>query len=104
MYLAGTKFVLRSDHNPLTHLREKKNPQGKLGRWLSELEEYDYAIEYIRRKDNLKADAPSRNEAASPNQPIPDFDHKIYALFVNHDNFRTQLKDEQATDPLIRDA
>ena len=104
MYLAGTKFVLRSDHNTLTHLHEKKNPSGNLRRWLSELEEYDYAFEYIRGKDNLKADALSHNEAASPNEPTSDFDQKIYALFVNHDNFRMQLKDEQATDPLIRDA
>ena len=101
MYLAGTKFILRSDHNPLTHLREKQNPQGKLGRWLSELEEYDYAVEYICGKENLKAGALSHNEAASPNQPTSDFDNKIYALFVNHENFHTRLKDEQSKDPLI---
>ena len=32
VYLAGNKFILRSDHNPLTHLREKQNQHGKVGR------------------------------------------------------------------------
>ena len=27
VYLAGQKFVLNSDHNPLVHLREKKDPE-----------------------------------------------------------------------------
>ena len=27
VYLAGTKFILRSDHNLLTHLREKQNSE-----------------------------------------------------------------------------
>ena len=52
----------------------------------------------------VKTDALSRNEDASPSQPTSDFDDKIYALFVNHDNFHTQLKDEQPKDLLIRDA
>ena len=44
VYLAVSHFTLHSDHNPLTHLHESKNPQRKIGRWLSELEEYDYTI------------------------------------------------------------
>ena len=39
VYLAGTEFSLRSDHNPLVHLREQKDPRGKFARWIAELEE-----------------------------------------------------------------
>ena len=89
VYLAGAKFILNSDHNPLTHLREQKNPRGKIGRWLSELEEYDYEIKYIRGKDNVKADALSRTTSASADQPNSNFEHKIYAMFTDNNNFQT---------------
>ena len=29
MYLLGNKFQVRSDHNPLVTIREKKDPRGK---------------------------------------------------------------------------
>ena len=45
VFLAGHKFVLKTDHNPLVHLRSKKDPRGKFARWLSELEEFEYDVE-----------------------------------------------------------
>ena len=104
VYLAGTTFVLNSDHNPLTHLREQKDPRGKFARWLAELEEFDYSVQYIPGKFNIKADALSRNKAASDIQPPTEFEENIYALFGNKEGFRVQLKEEQSKDPLISDA
>ena len=43
--------MLRSDHNPLVHLRQPKDPRGKFGQSIAELEEYNYTVEYIRGKD-----------------------------------------------------
>ena len=86
MYLAGTKCILRSDHNPLTYLRAKKNPRGKIGRWLSELEEFDYTIEYIQGSNNVKVDALSCNEAASLNQPPSELDDR-FSLYLPPMNF-----------------
>ena len=104
VYLAGTQFVLNSDHNPLTHLRSQKDPRGKFGRWISELEEFDYSIQYIPGKNNVKADALSRNTAACNIQPSSEFDGHIYATFVDNDHFIDQLKEEQSKDPCIRSA
>ena len=101
VYLAGTKFTLNSDHNPLTFLRTQKDPRGKIGRWIFELEEFDYTIRYIRGKDNVKADALSRNYAASQDQPEPEFEDKVYAAFVEDMQFNEQLRSAQSQDPVL---
>ena len=101
VYLAGTSFVLNSDHNQLTHLHSQQDPFGKFGRWISELEEFNYSIQYITGRNNGKADALSRNTAACNSQPSSAFESNIYAMFSNDDNFVDQLKEEQAKDPYI---
>lgn len=74
-----------------------------MGLWISELDEYDYSIEYIPGSENVKADALSRNSWALDDQPSSKLEHKICALFVNNDNFLAQLQEEQFKDLLIRD-
>ena len=104
VYLAGTTFTLNSDHNPLTHLREQKDPRVKFARWLAELEEFDHSVQYIPGKFNIKADALLRNIAASDIQPPTEFEENIYALFGNKGAFRVELKEEQSKGPLISEA
>ena len=99
VYLAGNRFFLNSDHNPLVYLRKQKDPRGKFGRWILELEEFDYTINYLPGTDNVKADTMSRIKAASLIQPSPNFDEKIYA--VNIQNFMSQIAEEQSVDPII---
>ena len=102
VYLAGTSFILNSDHNPLTHMRSQKGPRGKFGRWISELEEFDYSIQYITGRNNVKADALSCNTAACHSQPSSEFENHIYPMFVDNDHFLDQLKEEQTKVPYIR--
>lgn len=59
-YIYGTKFLIKSDHKPLTYLFALKNPSSKLTRMRLDLEEFDFDIEYIKGKDNCGADALSR--------------------------------------------
>ena len=82
MYLSGTKFVLNSDHNPLTHPHEQKDHRGKFACWIAELEEYNYSVHYITKKFNVKADALSCNQAASDTQPLTEFEDSINALLA----------------------
>ena len=104
VYLSGTKFVLNSDNNPLTHLHEQKDPWGKFAHWIAELEEFNYSVHYIPGKFNIKANALSRNQAANDVQPPTEFEDNIYALFGSKDSFLVQLKDEQSKDPSISNA
>lgn len=61
-YVYGRKFLMRSDHKPLTYILSMKNPSSKLTRMRLDLEEYDFVVEYIRGKENHAADALSRIE------------------------------------------
>ena len=113
IYLKGMTFVIKSDHNPLSRLRQRKDIKGKIGRWISELEEFDYRVMYIPGKDNVKAGALSRNRHASKEQPPSRFEEHIY--LINHDHvfsnvlsavlsdtgFSARLREEQEKDELV---
>ena len=102
VYLAGTEFVLNSDHNPLVHLRNQRDLRGKFARWLSELEEYQYTIQYIPGKLSVKADALSRTTGFESNMDHFDmiFEDKVYANHSSQD-FHRQLQAEQYGDPVV---
>lgn len=59
-YLYGRKFIIYTDHRPLTWIMSLKDPNSKLTRWRLKLEEYDYTIVYKKGKYNTNADALSR--------------------------------------------
>ena len=59
-YLLGHHFLLRSDHSSLTWLRNFRNPEGQLARWLEKLQEYSFTIQHRPGKQHLNADALSR--------------------------------------------
>lgn len=63
-----------------------------MARWLAELEKYQYTIEYIAGKNNVKADALSRNRNASPQKIKDQFDDKIFRI---EENLLSKIKDEQ---------
>ena len=59
-YLLGWRFTLRTDHGSLTWLRNFKEPEGQLARWLERLQEFDFEILYRRGRKHTNADALSR--------------------------------------------
>ncbi|KII65807.1 Transposon Tf2-6 polyprotein [Thelohanellus kitauei] len=63
-YLLGKKFTLFTYHNPLTYLKSVKNINGRRARWILELEEYEFEIQYVPGKSNTVADGLSRSVAA----------------------------------------
>ena len=59
-YLLGKPFLLRTDHGSLTWLKNFKEPEGQLARWLEQLEEFDFEITHRQGKRHTNADALSR--------------------------------------------
>ena len=91
-YLYGKKFIIYTDHKPLTWLNSQKDTSSKLTRWRLRLQDYDYEIVYKKGKQNLNADALSRiriNATHSDNEKesmIVNFDKKEKGLRQRNDS------------------
>ena len=59
-YLYGKEFILQTDQQPLSYLRNMRNSNGRLMRWAHALQGYSYRIDYIKGSDNIGADLLSR--------------------------------------------
>ena len=59
-YLLGREFTLRTDHGSLVWVRNFKEPEGQLARWLEKLEEHNFTIIHRRGSLHSNADALSR--------------------------------------------
>ena len=70
VYLQGRHFLLRTDHNPLVHLRQSKDPRGKLAQWMLELEALDYELLYQPGASLPHADALSRGPVDDPGEGL----------------------------------
>ena len=71
-YLWGRKFIVRSDHAALKWIKNFKNPEGMIARWLSVLSTYDFTIEYRRGTAHTNADALSRKHRVCKNTDCLD--------------------------------
>lgn len=60
-YLYGRHFTVRTDHNALKQLKNFKESEGQIARWLQILSEYDFQVEHRPGKQHLNADALSRS-------------------------------------------
>ena len=59
-YLYGRKFVIQTDHAPLSYIQRSKVESGRIMRWALFLQNYCFTIEAIKGSDNVCADYLSR--------------------------------------------
>lgn len=85
-YLVGRNFVLKSDHQSLQYLFTQRDLNARQRRWSELLSEYDFAISYIKGKENVVADALSRRP-------------RIFSLVPIKVNLRNQVLEH-----LVRDS
>lgn len=70
-YLLGRRFILQTDHKPLTSIFSRKTgipamAAGRLQRWSVFLSNFDFHIEYIKGTENVNADFLSRFPVDEP--------------------------------------
>lgn len=61
-YLLGRPFIVYTDHAPLRYWQADKEMLGRRGRWLANLQEYQFEIKYLEGKNNQVADILSRSD------------------------------------------
>ena len=67
-FLWGVRFVLQTDHRPLTYLRTSSFRNGRILRWALSLQEFTFDVQPIAGTSNVLADLLSR---ASADQTLP---------------------------------
>ena len=59
-YLWPKEFILHSDHESLKYLRGQANLNKRHAKWVEFIESFPYVIKYKKGKENIVADALSR--------------------------------------------
>lgn len=81
-YLQGNLFTVTTDHNPLTYILNNAKLDATGHRWMSELSNYNFSIQYKPGKHNGDADALSRmtpEMVKAVYSPVVDDDFDGYA-------------------------
>lgn len=108
-YLYGRRFILRSDHKPLSYIfgNNKGIPvtaASRLQRYAIKLAAYDFEIEFVRSEQNSFADALSRLPLESTEGRSRREGEECSYLNYAQDSFPVNFKDikiETAKDPLL---
>ncbi|KRX36677.1 Retrovirus-related Pol polyprotein from transposon [Trichinella murrelli] len=99
------------DHGSLTWLRNFKEPEGHVARWLQQLGEFDFEVIYRPGRKHQNADALSRGSCKQCGQNIPTSCTTIDSLALSNQRWQpspicpawtpAQLETEQQKDPDI---
>ena len=117
-FLAGSSFIVRTDHLALKWLSSFKNPKGRLARWIERLAAYNFVIEHvpgsspqIQRVDALSrlpnrpcgAECQSCNNAEAKEQELTQILQIRWITARPADGLNPeQLVEDQRMDPNIR--
>ena len=64
IYLYGAKFILETDHAPLTYLHSAKTLNPRIMRWALRLQPYHFRLRAVKGRENMGPDCLSRDEPA----------------------------------------
>lgn len=90
-YLYGRKFIILTDHRPLTWLFKCKDPSSRLIRWRLKLEEFSYEIRYKPGRINANVDALSRNPVQVNCQTENRKEEEHYNDFIKYHYENTKI-------------
>ena len=90
-YLLGKPFRWYTDHRSLTWLQTTRDPRGRYSRWVEEISEYDFTVQYRRGEHNVHADAVSRAQVCATRESKPIF----FESLSEEDMLKSQLEDRE---------
>lgn len=96
-YLFGRNFLLRTDHASLVWLKNFKEPEGMVARWISLLDTYDMTIQHRKGSAHGNADSMSRIPRRRCNREnCPDCKNNLpcHVMAVNRTENITYVQDE----------
>ena len=99
-YIFGKRFVIKSDHKPLTAISKKNLTAAppRLQRMLMRLQHYDYIIDYVPGTDVPLADCLSRARQTTHKSEHIELD--VHVCHVQHSQERLlRLREATASDP-----
>lgn len=101
----SNRVTFHTDHQPLKYIRKQKDPRGKLARWLVELENFDYRVEYVPGKENVEADYLSRIEIPEDKVEVESIQERA-CIYLNEETLPTLevIRHHQQEDTQVRDA
>ena len=104
-YLVCQKFTLRTDHGSLTWLRNFREPEGQLARWLEQLQGLEFDIVHRRGTAHQNADGLSRlpcRQCGRPDHGIPPLaEIAVTAMQLPEPHSHGTLREVQLADPLL---
>ena len=104
-YLVCRRFTLRTDHGSLTWLRNFKEPEGQLARWLERLQELDFEVVHRRGTAHRNADSLSRLPCQQCGRNNHDTsttaEVAVLALQLPPAQARDSLQQSQLADPTL---
>ena len=59
--MVGSRFKIKTSHNNLKYFLEQKELNERQQKWVNKVQAYDFEIEYVKGKNNVVADAYSKN-------------------------------------------
>ena len=109
-YLLGRRFCLRTDHGSLQWLKNFKDPEGQLARWLEKLQEFDFEVKHRQGKQHANADAMSRKPCVQCGRSSHDELLSIQALpadmvpvfSLSYQNLRQAQWEDSSIQPILQ--
>ena len=92
-------FLVVTDSTCLKYLQTMANPKGIAGRWLDEVQNYDFTVVHRPGRQNKNADSLSRANHLPEPEPYEEQEQKEYICTLT----RMDLRAAQSQDPVLKE-